>query len=109
MISRRDLLTSCTAVLATPLAAGAQRAAKIARIGYLVTGSLESPETPAALEASPQGLRERGYVEGQNIVIEYRVADGKIELFPGLATGSGARGPRLDLTLRDLSGAPRLS
>jgi putative ABC transport system substrate-binding protein len=71
--------------LATPLAA-AQQAGKVARIGYLVTGSLESSETRVTLEAFRQGLREHGYVEGQNLVIEYRAADGKIERFPRLAT-----------------------
>jgi putative ABC transport system substrate-binding protein len=73
-------------LLVAPLAAEAQPAGKVARIGYLVTGSLESSETRVILEAFRQGLRERGYVEGQNIVIEYRAADGKIERLPSLAT-----------------------
>jgi putative ABC transport system substrate-binding protein len=73
-------------LLAAPLAAGAQQAGKVYRIGYLSLGSLESPETRASLDAFRQGLRERGYVEGQNIVIEYRAADGKIERLPALAT-----------------------
>ena len=49
-------------------------------------GAIESPETRVVLDAFRQGLRERGYVEGQNIVIEYQTADGRIERFPGLAT-----------------------
>jgi putative ABC transport system substrate-binding protein len=73
-------------LLAAPLAAEAQQAGKVYRIGYLSLGSLESPETRASLDAFRQGLRERGYVEGQNIVIEYRSADGKIERLPGLAS-----------------------
>jgi putative ABC transport system substrate-binding protein len=73
-------------LFAAPLAAEAQPAGKVARIGYLVYGPLESPETRVILEAFRQGLRERGYVEGQNIVIEYRAADGKIDRLPGLAT-----------------------
>lgn len=72
-------------LLASAFAVEAQPAAKVARIGFLATGSLESPETQVTLDAFRQGLRERGYMEGQNILIEYRAADGKIERFPGLA------------------------
>jgi putative tryptophan/tyrosine transport system substrate-binding protein len=71
--------------LLTAATAHAQPPAKVARIGYLVTGGLASPETRVLLDAFRQGLRERGYVEGQNIVIEYRAADGKLERFPALA------------------------
>ena len=70
---------------AWPLAARAQTA-KVARIGYLITGALESPETRINRDAFRQGLTELGYIEGRNIVIEYRAADGKIERLPGLAT-----------------------
>ena len=86
MTDRRTFIGTLTgALLAAPLAAEAQQAAKVARLGYLVTGSLESPETRVTLDAFRQGLRERGYVEGQNIVIEYRSANGKIGRLPGLA------------------------
>src|SRR5262245_44027361 len=73
-------------LLIMPLAAAAQQLAKVARIGYLVIGALDAPETRVLLDAFRQGLREHGYVEGQNIVIEYRAADGQIERLPGLAT-----------------------
>jgi putative ABC transport system substrate-binding protein len=73
-------------LLAVAVIAEAQPPGKVPRIGYLVTGSLESPETRVLLDAFRQGLSERGYVEGQNIVIEYRAADGKIERLPGRAT-----------------------
>jgi putative ABC transport system substrate-binding protein len=80
------IITFALVLLAPRLAVDAQQPAKVARIGYLVTGSLESLETRMLLDAFRQGLRERGYVEGQNIVIEYRAADGKVERFPDLAT-----------------------
>ena len=84
---RRNFITLLGgAAAAWPLAAHAQQAAKVARIGCIVTGSLESPEQRATVDAFRQGLRERGYVEGQNIIIEYRAADGRIERFPELAT-----------------------
>jgi ABC-type uncharacterized transport system substrate-binding protein len=85
-VHRRTFLAGTGAVLlAAPLAGEAQQAGKVARIGFLVTGSLDSREARAILDAFRQGLRERDYVEGQNIVIEYRSADGKIERLPGLA------------------------
>src|SRR5438093_1905482 len=65
-----------------PLEADAQQAAKVSRVGFLGNSS-------AALEANlvgpfREGLRELGYVEGRNIVIEYRWAEGKYERFPAL-------------------------
>jgi ABC-type uncharacterized transport system substrate-binding protein len=70
-------------LLTAPLAAEAQQAAKSARIGFLSAGS--PPITPHLLEAFLQGLRELGYVEGRNLVIEYRFAEGKFERLPALA------------------------
>src|SRR5881397_4058765 len=64
--------------------AEAQQPNKVLRIGFL---NALSPSTIAArLEAFRQGLRELGYVEGKNIVVEYRWAEGKIERLPDLAT-----------------------
>jgi putative ABC transport system substrate-binding protein len=81
---RRFLIAAATAVLATPLASLAQQKGKIWRIGVLET---ISPALNAAnFDAFRQGLRELGYVEGQNVVIEYRSADGRQERFPDLAT-----------------------
>ncbi|HEV8693987.1 MAG TPA: ABC transporter substrate-binding protein, partial [Lysobacter sp.] len=68
--------------LFSPVAAEAQQAAKIARIGYLTSSLGVNPHLP---EAFRQGLRDLGYVEGRNVVIEYRDAEGKIERFPALA------------------------
>jgi putative tryptophan/tyrosine transport system substrate-binding protein len=73
-------------LLATSLTLQAQQSARVPRIGVLMTGALGSPETKASLDSVRQGLRDHGYVEGQNIQIEYRSADGNIERFPGLAT-----------------------
>jgi len=71
-------------LLALPFSARAQQPTKIPRIGFL---NATSPSTVAArLEAFRQGLRELGYVEGKNIVVEYRWAEGKIERLPDLAT-----------------------
>jgi putative ABC transport system substrate-binding protein len=82
MDRRRFLLTSLAGVLAAPLAGEAQPAAKIARIGYLATNLAANPPLP---EAFRQGLRDLGYVEGRNVVIEYRDAEGKLERLPARA------------------------
>ena len=77
------LLVALTlAILVVPLASQAQPPAKVARIGDLsAVGGAESP--PA--EAFRQGLRELGYVEGHNIVIEFRTAEGENDRLPALA------------------------
>ena len=67
-----------------PLAAEGQQAGKIYRIGMLETTSMAL--NAANLDAFRQGLRELGYVEGRNFMIEYRSADGRRERFPELAT-----------------------
>jgi len=86
MITRRGFIgTLAGGLLAAPLAADAQAPAKVPRIGYMVLFPLESPEARVNVEAFRQGLRERGYAEGQNIVIEYRSAEGKIDRLSGLA------------------------
>jgi len=64
-------------------AAQAQQASKIPRIGYLNATSAST--SPARVEAFRQGLRELGYVEGKNIVIEFRHAEGKLDRLPSLA------------------------
>jgi putative ABC transport system substrate-binding protein len=71
-------------ILLAPLAAEGQQAGKVYRIGVLET--MSSTLNTANLDAFRQGLRELGYVEGQNFVIEYRSANGRPERFPGLAT-----------------------
>ena len=80
---RRDFLTAlCVAVVAVPLACAAQDARQLPRIGFLGNST-------ATLEANlvrpfQEGLRDLGYVEGRNILIEYRWAEGSYERFPSL-------------------------
>jgi len=70
-------------LLAAPLTAEAQLAGKVHHIGYLASGS--STAAPHVIEAFRQGLRELGWVEGQNIVIDYRFAEYKYDRLPDLA------------------------
>ena len=65
------------AVHVVPLVGEAQQAANTPRIGLLSPASLSDPRTPRFLGAFRHGLRELGYVEGQNIAIEPRWAEGK--------------------------------
>jgi ABC-type uncharacterized transport system substrate-binding protein len=85
MIERRPALavTLALALLATPLAAGTQQAEKVYRIGYLGGGMHAT--APHLVEAFRQGLREHGWVEGRNIIIEYRSQEGKAERLPEVA------------------------
>src|SRR5437667_7061386 len=70
------------AAVGWPVAANAQQPAKVDRIGYLATSLTASPHLR---EAFLQGLRDLGYVEGRNVAIEYRDAEGKSERLPALA------------------------
>ena len=85
-MSRRGLgvLVLALGVLAAPLATDAQRPAKVPRIGYLVLSPLSDPPS-AERQAFLDGLRELGYTEGRNVVIEYRSANWNRELLPDLA------------------------
>src|SRR5262249_57960369 len=69
-------------VVAKPLAAKAQQTGKVYRIGLL---SSASQSAPAGVEAFRKGLRTLGYVEGHNVVIESRSADGRFDRLPDLA------------------------
>jgi hypothetical protein len=83
MDRRRFLLTSLAGVFSAPLVVEAQRAAGPRSIGYLSSNS--ASRTQHLVAAFRQGLRELGYVEGQNINIEYRFAEGKFERLPAFA------------------------
>src|SRR5215831_9302077 len=70
-------------LLAASTFAEAQQTGKVSRIGFLIPVSLST--LSARVEAFRQGLRELGYVEGKNIVIEWRSAEGKSNRLPELA------------------------
>jgi putative ABC transport system substrate-binding protein len=85
MDRRRFVLTSLVGALATPLTAGAQPAKKMWRVGYLGDAP-RAERLTINLEPFRDGLRELGYVEGQNIIIEERWTEGRGERLADLAT-----------------------
>ena len=82
---RRAFVSRALALLAAPLGAVAQQAGKVWRIGVLGGSPPTTPEAARLWEALLQGLRELGYVEGQNLVVERRWADGRAERYGELA------------------------
>ena len=83
-IPRRAFMAALAGgLLAAPLAAEAQPAGKVPRVAYLSASSAASATW--GVEAFRQGLRELGYIEGRNILIEYRWADGRFDRLPALA------------------------
>ena len=86
MMDRRAfLITLAVTILAAPLAAKAQPAGKIPRVGVLRPGNPPPGDFSRQREAFEGGLRELGWTPGTNILIEYRYADGKLERLSELA------------------------
>src|SRR4030095_16129281 len=81
MKKRITVLTVSAMVFALCVSAGAQQPGKIPTIGFMRGGSPTDPE----VEAFRQGLRELGYVEGKNIIIDFRNTEGKTDRFAGVA------------------------
>jgi putative tryptophan/tyrosine transport system substrate-binding protein len=79
-----SIVTLLLSLLAAPLAADAQQPAKVHRVGWLSDG-IRAGATSHLHEAFLHGLRDLGYVEGKNLVIERRDAEGKLERLPELA------------------------
>ena len=85
MMDRRTFIGGVAGgLLAAPLAARAQQVGKVYRIGILE--AIPAAQNAANLDALRKGLRDLGYVEGRNLIIEYRSADGRAERFPDLAS-----------------------
>src|SRR5690349_22173790 len=74
-------LALCAMLFALCVSTEAQQHVRIPRIGFLFMGSKDQPH----LDSFRQGLRDLGYVEGKNIVVEYRYAEGKPDALPALA------------------------
>ena len=83
-MDRRTFLTLALVTLVAPLAAESQQSTKIPRIGLLGGGSAAS--SAGRIDAFRRGLREVGYVEGKDIIIEQQWAEGKVDRLPTLVT-----------------------
>ena len=79
---RREVIAGLAGALAFPRAARSQQPTKVPRVGLLFYGS---PGSSPEVDAFRQGLRELGYIEEQNIAIEYRFASGRVGELPGFA------------------------
>src|SRR5262245_403828 len=80
-MDRRAFITMVGGGILTVPLAEAQQAGKVYRIGFLRSG----PPPESYIAGLQQGLREQGYVPGQNVVIEVRATDGSVDQLPGLA------------------------
>ena len=98
-MNRRSFIVTAAGLLAAPLAGEAQQTGKVWRIGVLSNVPPTSPEVSRNWEALRRGLSERGWVEGKNIAIEYRSAEGRVERFSSLAAELVSRKPDLIVAL----------
>ena len=86
MNNRRKLISALGAsAIATPLAAFAQPQTKVWRIGVLASRHVDFIDSDYVYGPLRQGMRELGYVDGKNLIIQWRSAEGKNERLPGLA------------------------
>ena len=86
MMKRRKLLVALGAsALAVPFGSFAQQQGKVWRVGFLAARHVDFVDSDYYYGPFRQGLRELGYVEGKNLVIEWRSAESKYERLPGLA------------------------
>ena len=103
MTTRRELLIALGAgALSSPLASLAQHSGKVWRVGFLAQRHVDFVDADFIYGPFTQGLRELGYVEGKNLVIEWRSAEGKVERLPELA----AELVRLKLDVLATQGTP---
>jgi putative ABC transport system substrate-binding protein len=87
LITRRKFAIAVSAIaLALSLPSSAQQQNKIWRVGFLAPRHVDFVDSDYYYGPFRQGMRELGYVEGKNLVIEWRSAEGKFERLPGLAT-----------------------
>jgi putative ABC transport system substrate-binding protein len=84
-MNRRDTVFALLTLGAAPLVCHAQQQGKIWRVGYLTQRRRPDSIDADFTGAFPRGMRELGYVEGKNLVIEWRFADGEAERLPDLA------------------------
>jgi putative ABC transport system substrate-binding protein len=84
-VRRRAFLCGSVATLAAPLGAEAQQAGKVYRVGILSPGGVPDPSVATAPNLVPRHLHELGYVDGGNLAVQRRFADGRIDRLPALA------------------------
>ncbi len=95
-MDRRRFLALTAAVVVAPLATEAQQAGKIVRMGILL---FTTPTTDPNLAALLGGLRDLGYIEGRNLAIEYRYAEGRPERFRPAAAALASAKPNVIVVL----------
>jgi putative ABC transport system substrate-binding protein len=96
-MKRREFITLLGAA-SWPLAAHAQRSGRMVRVGMLTTAN---PRSTPFFQAFEQRLRELGYIDGQNIIIEFRNAEGEVDRLPDLAADLVRRDVDLVVTATD--------
>src|SRR5258705_9559 len=84
-MKRRAFIAGIGAAAAWPVCASAQTSAKVWRIGFLSGSSRENVAQTGLASAFVQGMREQGYTEGKNFIVEWRFAEGRYDAVPKLA------------------------